>query len=205
MAVVSRFVSYAFHPLFMPLYTMVLCLEFDPYLSIFLPYKAKITLYGILIINTIVIPLGTLIYLKRKGLIPSYELKQRKARTLPYAMTFLYYLLTYTVLRKTGLPDTIFQLLLVGVFGTLLVLVVNLFWKISAHAIGVGGLVGALCGLAFAHQYVNPVLLAEIWIIAGLVGSARLYLKAHKPAQVYAGFLASFFFALLVVGFGWYV
>ena len=189
----------------MPLYTMVLCLELDPYLSVFLPYKAKITLYGILIINTIVIPLGTLIYLKRKGLIPSYELKQRKNRTLPYAMTFLYYLLTYMVLRKTGLPDTVFQLLLIGVFGTFLVLVVNHFWKISAHAIGIGGLVGAMCGLAIAHQYVNPILLFAVWLIAGLVGTARLYLQAHKPAQVYVGFLASFFFAFAAVGYGWYV
>jgi membrane-associated phospholipid phosphatase len=205
MTVVSRFISYAFHPLFMPLYTMVLCLEFDPYLSMFLPYKAKITLYGILIINTIVIPLGTLIYLKRKGLIPSYELKNRTDRTIPFAMTFLYYLLTYVVLRKTGLPDVVFELLLIGVFGTLLVLVVNHFWKISAHAIGVGGLVGAVCGLAIAHNYLNTSLLISAWIIAGLVGTARLYLQAHKPAQVYVGFLLCFFFSFITVACSWYV
>ena len=69
---------------------------------------------------------------------------------------------------------------------------VNLFWKISLHSIGWGGFVGIL--------FIYTTILAEIFlpyfiisiVIAGMVCSARLYLKSHDSAQIYVGFITGF-------------
>ncbi|MFT6845431.1 MAG: membrane-associated phospholipid phosphatase [Flavobacteriales bacterium] len=203
MLVFTRFISYWLHPLFMPLYCLVLCFQFDPYLNTFLPHQAKLTLYGIIVVNTIIIPLATLVFLKKKKLISSYQLETRQERALPYGMVLIYYSLTYLVLRKTGLPQVVFSLMLTGIAGIALVWVVNFYWKISAHATGIGGLVGAFLGLSILHQSQEYEIMFVLFLLAGLVGSARLFLKAHSPAQVYAGFLLSFFISYLIVSNAW--
>ena len=38
----------------------------------------------------------------------------------------------------------------------------------------------------------NPLLLALIFFCAGMLGTARLYLDQHSPAQIFMGFLTGF-------------
>ncbi len=71
-----------------------------------------------------------------------------------------------------------------------LVTLVTLFWKISAHAVGTGGLLGFLFGIVYsfaAMELLYPTLACVL--ATGLLLSARLYLNAHTPAEVGAGFL----------------
>ncbi len=60
------------------------------------------------------------------------------------------------------------------------------------HTTGIGG----LCGVFFACLLIwgidTRLLFGFLFFIAGMVGSARLILKAHTSAQVYAGFMAGF-------------
>ncbi len=142
--------------------------------------------------------------MKRKQLITTLEIKEQKERTLPYFMVFLYYLLTYTVLRNTGLPSIVFSLIFSGVVGAGLALLVNFSWKISAHSIGVGGLVGAYSGLVLSRTSSSQLLIL-LWLLAGAVLSARLILKAHTNSQVYVGFLSGFFVALVLVLNSWFI
>ena len=67
-------------------------------------------------------------------------------------------------------------------------LIINIRWKISAHMIGIGGLTGALlCISILLEVYITPYLVYAL-LIAGLIGSSRLILKAHTPLQIYVGF-----------------
>jgi membrane-associated phospholipid phosphatase len=69
---------------------------------------------------------------------------------------------------------------------------INLKWKISAHATGVGGFCAAVFGVCY-RTAINPVwLFAIILTISALVAFARLELKAHTPGQVLAGFAGGF-------------
>lgn len=75
--------------------------------------------------------------------------------------------------------------------------IVTYFWKISLHAIGSGGLVGALVGacIIIPTPYVRVAVLQFIpfaVVLAGIIGTARLYLQAHTSLQVYAGYLLGF-------------
>jgi membrane-associated phospholipid phosphatase len=67
---------------------------------------------------------------------------------------------------------------------------VNIWKKISLHAIGIGGF-AAFCG----WQQVTDANWSHYWLIAavlvaGLVGTSRLIRKAHIPSDIYAGYLA---------------
>lgn len=183
----------------MALYTLMLCLLPQSYLGWLLSLKTKFALYGIVCINTLIIPAFTIYYLKRKGVIESYNMHKRKGRLIPYAMTFIYYSLTYLVLRNTALPDLVFAILLSGVCGVGLVLVINLFWKISAHATGAGSLVGVVSALYIHFGQLPWWLVVCMWLVLGFICSARLWLNAHKPSQVYSGAVLGILSSFLLV------
>lgn len=83
---------------------------------------------------------------------------------------------------------------------------INNFSKISLHAVGVGGLVGAVAVFRVVFSktsYIIPygnyeiqispnIFLAFIILIAGLVGTARLFLRAHRATDIYGGYLVGF-------------
>ncbi|WP_139262111.1 hypothetical protein [Dysgonomonas macrotermitis] len=77
-------------------------------------------------------------------------------------------------------------------------LIINFFWKISAHMLGIGGLLGGVLSVCFHVKATSPVFLfAILFILAGLLGVCRLYLRASTAAQVYVGFLVG-----LVLAYG---
>jgi membrane-associated phospholipid phosphatase len=59
--------------------------------------------------------------------------------------------------------------------------------------VGIGGLSGTFVGLQFYTGLNQMHYILPGFILAGLLGVARLLLNAHSPAQVYAGFLLGFF------------
>jgi membrane-associated phospholipid phosphatase len=73
-----------------------------------------------------------------------------------------------------------------------LVMGINIFWKISSHTASVGALAGMMVGLSYFLGAFYFLSIALSLLMAGLTGFARLKLNAHTPAQVYAGFLLGF-------------
>ena len=62
----------------------------------------------------------------------------------------------------------------------------------SLHMIGAGGLCGAITAIMLILGIGNPIIPAICFLLSGMLGTARLFLKAHTPAQVFIGFLAGF-------------
>ena len=96
-----------------------------------------------------------------------------------------------------------------GIILTGLSLVITFFWKISIHAIGISGLAGAFLGfseLLFPIQneeqltIINTLLL----VLAGVVCSARLHLKAHSFLQIIGGITLGFVAEYIVVSKGFW-
>src|SRR5690606_34994874 len=124
-----------------------------------------------------------------------------KERRLPYLITVGFYFLTYYLLKNAQLPNIYLLMLLGATLSVMLSLIINLSWKISAHLVGMGGLVGGILGLSIrlGMNLIYP--LAISILLTGLIGYARLRLSSHSPAQVYIGFLVGFLclFGLLMV------
>ena len=79
---------------------------------------------------------------------------------------------------------------MVGLAATLLI---TLGWKISAHMVGIGGLVGVVFGLMLIHGAQAPILLGVLFLLVGALGTARLIVTDHSPAQIYIGGLLGLF------------
>jgi len=79
----------------------------------------------------------------------------------------------------------------------LIIVLINLKWKISAHLSGIGGLTGSIFGVCY-RMALNPVwLFALVLFISALVGLSRIELKAHTPSQALAGFAIGFLMIFL--------
>lgn len=62
--------------------------------------------------------------------------------------------------------------------------------------LGIGGLIGGILSVCFNVKGSNPMLLfAILFVLAGLLGVCRLYLRANSAAQVYVGFIIGFVLA----------
>jgi len=73
-----------------------------------------------------------------------------------------------------------------------LALIITFFWKISLHMAGISGVIGGLLILSIKFGLgISPFLLIAI-VAAGFVASARLYLNAHNPSQIFVGFAIGF-------------
>jgi membrane-associated phospholipid phosphatase len=148
--------------------------------------------YIFLALITVVIPLSFFPFLYFQKVITSLHLKNHRERVLPlviFAVT--YYLCDYLFYHKIEGPLILTYYLYGGFLLMVSLGVISYFWKISLHMAGIGGLAGLIIGTAFSIEYDLLNILAVVIILAGVLGSARLYLKAHTPLQVYAGFVLS--------------
>ena len=190
MKLLSNIVSGMFHPLLMVTYGVILALMFT-YLTIY-PPAMKLLLIGGAFLSTAVIP-GLFIYMMvRSGAAVDLELSDRKERVVPYLILITSILVCVFYMYKMMLPFWLLSLLVGASVALLLAMLINFYWKISAHMLGVGGLLGGIMGISRIHL-MNPYwTFIIVIVIAGLVGTSRIFLKRHTSMQVYAGFCLGF-------------
>lgn len=190
MKLFANIVSAIFHPLLMITYGVILALTCT-YLNVY-PIKMKLFLIGGAFLSTSFIP-GLFIYmLVKNGSAVDLELSDRHERLLPYLIIITSVMVCTYYMFKMMMPFWFLALLIGSCVSLLIALVINFFWKISAHALAVGGLLGGIMGVARIHL-INPYwAIIAVIIIDGLVGTSRIYLERHTPWQVYAGFLLGF-------------
>lgn len=184
---ISQFLSYIFSPLLVPTYGMILA-SFLSVLSV-LPARVLCTTVAITFVITCIIPACGIMAMYKTGFVSDPGLNTRTERSLPYALTVLCYIGCCFFLYRAGAPSWLTMFYAGGGAAALISAVVNLKWKISAHAAAMGGLVAMLFRIAAMHQSVVDL---NIWIsvivaLAGAVMTARVYLQRHTLMQVIAG------------------
>lgn len=105
-------------------------------------------------------------------------------------------------LRTNSLIPELSQILVCITASLFVLTFITFFWKISAHGVAMGGLLGIL--FAFSQHFGNGLLMYHVLItvvLAGVVMTARLYLNAHKLDQILAGLLVGFEVSYLVLLF----
>ena len=188
------FLSYAFHPLLMATYGCLI-LFFgltDSIYFLFTPLRLKLILTLTIFSFTLLLPALNLLMLHKLNFVSSLKIEKRTERTFPYIMTSLCYFGLFYMIYDFNVWPALKLLILGGAVCILLTSVINLWWQISAHMMGIGGVIGIL--VAISHFLQIPML-TEISIaicIAGFIGFARLFLRSHTPSQVYVGFLFGF-------------
>ena len=189
---VLSLISYLLHPLFIPTLGLLILFNTGNYLS-FLPIENKRTILIILGLSTCVLPLSFIPFFLYKKIIHSIETESRRERIIPLIVTTFFYFFAYYLVARLPISRLIGFYQLACSLTITLALLVSIFWKISLHMIGIGGLVGTLLILGF-HMNTNVFnILVFAVIAAGLLGFARLRLNKHTPLQVYVGFLLGVF------------
>lgn len=189
----AKIISYLFHPVFMPVYGLLLLFNFQNIFAQLLLLKAKLMILSIVTLTTVVFPLLVIYMMKKQGFIKSMTMDDRSERIIPYMIVALFYYMTYHMFRQLELPF-VFSLFMMG--ATLLIALVTLIsfkWKISIHMVGVGGITGVLIGLSFNLSINLISMIGAMILLSGLIGYARLKLNAHKPSEIYSGYLAGVF------------
>lgn len=187
--ILSSMVSFVFHPLLMATYAFLFVDLFYPYQFMHLGPQQKSQLMATLVTNTLVFPLVVIFLMKRLKIVSSFELRTNKERILPFIAIMLFYFWTYLVVEKLGVGHYFTHIALGASLGIFLAFFINVFYKISIHAVGVGGFLGIALTLTMISTYnlLFPLLL--VILIVGIVGSARLFLGAHTPREVITGYM----------------
>ncbi len=186
----ANFFSYIFHPVFIPIYAIVFFVYLHP--SYFSGFSASGKLQTVIIsvINLVAFPLLSVLLLKALGFIDSIFLRTRKDRIVPYMACGIFFFWAYTVFKKQGMYPPIMANFILGVFlAASAGLIANIYFKVSMHAMGVGGLLGVFLVIAKENSMLMTWPLTLALLVTGVVCTARLVLNMHTQKDIYVGLL----------------
>jgi hypothetical protein len=195
----AKIVSYLFHPLVMTTLGMLVLLHSGTSLSVLQPEVKRLTII-VTALFTFVFPASMMIILYLTRVIRNIELNERRDRVLPMALTIIFYLFTFFVMR--GIPQLTgghIVFLFCPPVALFLALVVNHFMKPSIHMAGIGVLTGTILVVILIYGAALQALFIVTVLAGGLVGSARLGLGLHRPGEIFAGFMIGFLSTLGVM------
>jgi hypothetical protein len=188
----AKIITVIFHPLFMPLYGMVIIFA-APTLFGYLPFNIMKLIFLIILVNNVLLPISLLPFFVHRGIISSYTINERKERNVPLIISTVLYGTTSYIIFRFPIPVFLKSFIFSTAFLSLIVTLINFKWKISLHSVGSGALIALV--LILSIKMLTPLqwYLIAAFIAAGLTLSSRLKLNMHNPQQVWVGLLTGFF------------
>ena len=182
-----RFYSYAFHPLFIPLFATFSFFVIYP--TFHSPATIALILFQIAIV-TIFIPICFYYLLKSLGKADTIMLSKVSERRIP--------LLTLAVLLfvmiKRSVTIDLYPELYFFFLATLASTLVALFFsllnvKASLHMMGIGSLTIFIMMLSLYYGFNLIYPIAGLFFVTGLIASSRLEMNAHNGVELAVGYL----------------
>lgn len=211
MTYLAKFLSWAFLPLFVPVYALAIGMYVENWeysyfqrnclYAIYNPEAKEVLMY-LFFAFAFLAPAITVAFLQLRGNVDSVMLEKRSQRIIPSVMTIGYGIILMVMLYLkvpigiNGGPF-IYGLAAGSLLTVIICTVITFSWKVSLHAAGMGMLSGFLVIYYYYMDYYPLWLLLVCLIVCGLVMSARMYLKLHTLGQLLIGFGIGF---LSVVG-----
>lgn len=193
---IHKIISTILHPIVIPTVGVMFYFLLIPnnFLS-----SQKFAVLSSVFVCTYLIPLLILILFKKLKIIKSYQTKSIKERKLPVAlMIILFYLLGNSMNSASNLRDLalLFYATSIGLFA----IYVLFFFKIKAsiHLLSLGISVSFFMIMSNNYSRSYLIVIITIILLSGLLGSARLHLKAHTKREVYIGFFLGMLFPIIL-------
>lgn len=210
MKIAARFVSYLFHPLLVLTYALALLIIVDPFAfgaSSIQAANSKLIILRIFL-STFFVPAMAILMLYFLGMIKSLRLQDKMDRTGPYIITGIFYLWLLRNFWENNLVTPLYTSFVLGAtIALFLAFLINIFSKISIHAVGGSALV-AMTIITMLTQNNEPLLiplpqqgylstsllylLLGLLLVVGMLGTSRLYLQKHEPSELYGGYFVGF-------------
>ena len=163
---------------------------------------------GVSLLFFCLVPLFYVLGMVRRGHAESLEVRDRTARLRPFLVGIASYLIGIAVLAltvQTALP-LIVSIAALFPLNTLLILLINMRWKISVHMTTLAGFVSILLFVALtawrdlppdAEVALTVASVAPLLLLLPLLMWARVRVSAHTTAQVVAGAAFGLFVPLI--------
>ncbi|MFT3682154.1 MAG: hypothetical protein QM791_17905 [Ferruginibacter sp.] len=188
--ILAHLFSYIFHPLFIPVYVTWFLTFIHP--SYFTGYSAAQKWWIVIRVSYTMVffPLLTVLLLKALGFNKSIFLRTQKERIIPYIACGIFFFWTYLVFRNQPEIPSILTAFTFGVFlASSAALLANIYFKISMHAIGMGGLIGIFLVIMLLNSMLMTWPLALAFFITGAVCTSRMIVSDHTPKEIYTGLI----------------
>lgn len=194
---ISRLISYLFHPLLFPTYGALFIILVNPNLYGYLGERIHMVWMIIVFALTFMFPVIWLAMMRGLQMIDSFQLQTAKDRIIPFIATATFYLWTTWMFKpavnmKIPPNQLVFYMMIGASISIAMAFFINIFTKISLHAIGVGSFIGLVLTIArFSTLDLRVILIGAI-VIAGVVGTARLVLGSHTTREIFMGYFVGF-------------
>jgi hypothetical protein len=187
----SKIISHILHPLLIPTVGFLVLFNSGTYLS-YLPFNMKAWITSLVFVCTFFIPLMFILFLRYQEIINHIQMNERKDRYVPIIITFFLFVFCFYLIRRIDIPSMFYSFMLGGIITLLITFFITIRFKISMHMVGLGGLLALIIFISFYLKVNLTFYLILAVFCAGMTGTARLYLKAHTPVEVYSGFIMGF-------------
>jgi hypothetical protein len=195
---IARLVSYLFHPLLVGVYMAVYMIYINPVYYNYVDPRDKILSLATVFNNNFIFPVVVVLLLKGLGFIKSIYLDTAKERIVPYMASIIFFFWTWYVFYNRADAPQVMKDMLQGIFySSIMAMTANIYFKISMHAIGMGGLIGMMLIVLFDGMMLSGLPFVISILLTGLVMTSRLIASDHEKGDIAAGFLAGFLSQLL--------
>ena len=188
--ILAKGITYLFHPLFISTYVMGFLIFFHPYAFASFDHRAKVFRFISIFFTDTFLPLFSVFLMWRLRFVQSMLLRTQRDRIIPYITAMIFYFWTWDLYRNWNDVPTALHFVTGAFFAVCVAFFCNIFFKISMHAVAMGGALMFFVLFGFNDVYASGLYIAVALLLTGLVCSSRLALSAHSGFEVWAGLIA---------------
>ena len=208
MRVAAQGLSLVTHPLLLATYMLLLLLSVNPYLFGVHAAADRLPLVALVFASSFLVPGLVIVMMRGLEVIPALAMPAREDRIFPLLAVGALYAGLFAFCRKAPDVPVAYTALVLGcTVAVWVAFFLTLFTKVSLHAVGMGGLLAAvfITTQLFAFDRLAiplaggrrllldlSLVLRATLLLAGLVGTTRLWLRAHELEEVAGGYLVGF-------------
>jgi hypothetical protein len=185
----AEVLSVIFHPIFIPLYGLLIIYS-SPTLLSFIPFQLKWMMFILVLTNNVILPLSLAAILYVRGAITAFNTRDRNERVILLSFALIMYTLTAYLILRMQVPNLFRAYFISVAIVTLIILLITTFYRISLHAAGIGGLLVLIIIMVVLYDISTVWQLVSVLLIGGALMSSRIYLDDHTPSEVWTGLAA---------------
>ena len=188
-SLLAKFISFIFHPLFIPVYLTYFIFEVHSYQFAGINDWNKTLTLLLIIVSYAFIPMISVLLLRALNFIDSIFLKTQKDRIIPYIICMAFYFSVWYYFKKNHYVSDLISMSMAIFNASIFGFLVNIFMKVSMHAIAVGVMTTFMALLALTDSSSFSFYLSISVLIAGIVCTSRLLVSDHSQKEIYYGLL----------------
>lgn len=195
LTLLAQLVSAILHPLLLITYAMLYLLWVDPYAFGQPSFATAIRYFDVslirIFISTALLPFISILMMRGLGMLPTLRMEDPQDRIGPYIATGVFYLwIFFNVNSNPQLPDALKLFVLGATVGLFLSFFINNFTKISPYTVGAGTLLAfVVMNIPLLPYAVLMPVLQVTFLLAGVLGTARLILQRQRWQDVMGGYM----------------